>query len=138
VSLPARQQRTLDRIERRLAVSDPGLLALFAIFTRLTLNEDMPHLEEVRARLARLGGWFARITAPVRRRIPRPSDRVKTAVFFPAAALAAVACSLALGASAPAMHRCAMSIRTPAAELMVKGRQCRLTLVRSPVQVFAH
>ena len=137
MTLPARQQRSLDRIERRLAASDPRLLALFAIFTRLTFDEDMPQLEQVKARLARIGGWFARVTAPVRRRIPRPSERVKAALFFPAA-LAAVACSLVFGASAPAVHRCATSIRTPAAELIVKARQCRLTLVRAPVPAFAH
>ncbi len=137
MSLPARQQRTLDRIERKLAASDPRLLALFAIFTRLTLDEDMPQLEEVKARLARIGGWLARVTGPVRRRIPRPSDRVKAALLFPAV-LALGACSLTLGASTPAMQRCATSIRTPAAELMVKARQCRLTMIRVQAPAFAH
>jgi Protein of unknown function (DUF3040) len=131
VSLPPSQQRALDRIERMLRDSDPRLIALFSIFTRLTRDEDMPRIEEIRARLARFGGWVSRRTAPVRRRIPRPSDRVKAILFFPAA-LAAVACALVMGASAPTAQRCATSIKAPATELIVKARQCRLTLVRAP------
>jgi hypothetical protein len=137
VTLPARQQRMLDRIDRVLRDSDPRLAALFSTFTRLTWDEEMPRIEEVRARLARFGGWIARRTEPVRRRIPRPSDRVKAVLFFPMA-LAAVACALLIGGSGPAVHRCAATMRAPATELIVKARQCRLTLVRTPVPVFAH
>jgi hypothetical protein len=138
VSLPARQQRTLDRIERRLTASDPLLHSWFTIFTRLTRDEDMPRIEEVRARLTRFGSWIARRTAPVRRRIPRPSARVKTILFFPVA-LAAMVGALVIGASGPAMQRCASSVRYPATELVVKARQCRLTqltLVHAPL--FGH
>ena len=60
MSLPTRQQRSLDRIERKLIASDPVLHSWFAIFTRLTRDEEMPRIEEVRARLARFGGWLAR------------------------------------------------------------------------------
>jgi hypothetical protein len=137
VTLPARQQRTLNRIERRLGDSDPRLLSLFVIFTRLTHEEDMPRLEEVRARLARVSGWMARRTAPIRRRIPHPSDRVKAVLFFPAA-LATVICALLIGASGPTMQRCTTTIRNPASELVVKARQCRLSLVRVPVPAFSH
>ena len=110
MSLPASQQRMLDRIDRMLRDSDPRLAALFSIFTRLTWDEEIPRIEEVRARLTRLGGWIARRTEPVRRRIPRPSDRVKAILFFPAA-LAAVACALLFGSSGPAVHRCAATVR---------------------------
>ena len=54
MSLPARQQRALDRIDRRLAVDDPRLGSMFATFTRLTLDEPMPATERVSARLKRL------------------------------------------------------------------------------------
>ncbi|MGP7995736.1 MAG: hypothetical protein ACLPKI_00130 [Streptosporangiaceae bacterium] len=126
MSLPARQQRTLDRIERRLIASDPVLHSWFSIFARLTRDEEMPRVEEVRARLARFGGWLARRTAPVRRHIPRPSARAKAILFFPAA-LAAMVGALLIGASGPAMQRCATNVRVPTAELVVKARQCRLT-----------
>jgi hypothetical protein len=137
VSLPASQQRTLNRIDRTLRDSDPRLVALFSIFTRLTWDEEMPRIEEVRARLARFGGWLAWRTRPIRRHIPRPSARVKTILFFPAA-LAAVACALLIGGSGPAVHRCTATVRAPANELIVKARQCRLTLARNPVPIFAH
>jgi hypothetical protein len=127
----------LNRIDRMLRDSDPRLVALFSIFTRLTWDEEMPRIEEVRARLARFGGWIARRTEPVRRSIPRPSPRIRAILVFPAA-LAAVACALLIGGSGPAVHRCAATVRAPAHELIIMARQCRLTLARTPAPVFAH
>ena len=124
MSLPASQQRMLDRIDRMLRDSDPRLAALFAIFTRLTWDEEMPRIEQVRARLTRIGGWITRRTGPVRRRTPRVPRRLKAILFFPAA-LAAVACALLIGSSGPAAHRCASTVRAPATELIVKARQCQ-------------
>jgi hypothetical protein len=137
VTLPVSQQRTLDRIDGMLRDSDPRLVALFAIFTRLTWDEEIPRIEEIRARLSRIGSWIARRTEPIRRRTPRVPRRVKAILVFPAA-LAAVTCALLIGSSGPAAHRCATTVRAPAAELIVKARQCRLTLVRTPVPFFAH
>jgi hypothetical protein len=54
MSLPARQQRALDRIDQKLAVDDPRLGSMFATFTRLTLDQPMPATERVSARLKRL------------------------------------------------------------------------------------
>jgi Protein of unknown function (DUF3040) len=48
VSLPARQQRALDRIEIGLESCDPRLKSMFAIFTRLTRGEEVPCTERVR------------------------------------------------------------------------------------------
>jgi hypothetical protein len=62
---------------------------------------------------------------------------VKAILFFPAA-LAAVACALLIGGNGPDVHRCTATVRAPATELIVKARQCRLTLARSPVPIFAH
>ena len=45
MSLPARHRRSLDRIEKRLAVDDPHLESMFAIFARLTRHEGMPVTE---------------------------------------------------------------------------------------------
>jgi hypothetical protein len=47
MSLPVRQQRVLDRIEHSLHVSEPHLKSMFAIFTKLTWDEEMPRLEEL-------------------------------------------------------------------------------------------
>jgi hypothetical protein len=54
MSLPARQQRALDRIGQTLATDDPGLRSMFAIFSRLTLDEPMPITERVAAGLMRV------------------------------------------------------------------------------------
>jgi hypothetical protein len=51
MSLPAREQRALDRIGETLQAGDPRLRSLFMIFTRLTRHEAMPGTEQVNARL---------------------------------------------------------------------------------------
>jgi hypothetical protein len=53
MSLPACEQRALDRIEQTLMAEDPGLGLRFAVFTRLTLHEAMPGTEQVPGRLQR-------------------------------------------------------------------------------------
>ncbi len=49
MSLPARQQRALDQIEKTLLADDPRFGSLFAIFTRLTWHEAMPGIELVKS-----------------------------------------------------------------------------------------
>ena len=63
MSLPARQQRVLDRIEGSLHACEPRLRSMFAVFTTLTGDEDMPRLEELHSWSLSLRGW--------RRRLPR-------------------------------------------------------------------
>jgi hypothetical protein len=112
VGLPASQRKILDRIENALRGSDPRLAALFSIFTRLNRDEDMPRIEQVRARaaiimasigyrLALLARWFG---APAR-------ARLRTALFFPIA-LAIVASAVLVGARFPSSSRCATQQRT--------------------------
>ncbi len=50
MSLPAGQQRALNRIEKTLADDDFGLGPRFAIFTSLVSHEAMPVTERVTAR----------------------------------------------------------------------------------------
>ena len=45
MGLPIGQQRVLESIEGKLAESDPRLVSLFSIFTRLNLTEKMPWIE---------------------------------------------------------------------------------------------
>lgn len=49
MSLSAREQEALGRIENRLAESDPELAGRLATFTRLTSGEAMPAREQMRA-----------------------------------------------------------------------------------------
>jgi hypothetical protein len=50
MSLPAAQQRVLDRIETALQDSEPRLASMYSIFTRLTSSELRPRPEELPAR----------------------------------------------------------------------------------------
>jgi len=132
MSLPSSQQRILDRIEGMLQDSDPRLTALFVIFKRLTRDEEMPRMEEVRARLTRLRVWFSWWAAPVQRLAGRPSQWLRAVLLFPAA-LVAMLCALLIGAGSPGAPRCLPALKTPAAELIVKARQCRIGMMRVPV-----
>lgn len=64
MSLPARQARVLGRIERSLHAGEPRLTSMFAIFTKLAGDEEMPPLEELDSRWLPFRGW--------RKRLPRP------------------------------------------------------------------
>ena len=61
MSLPAAQQRVLDRMEGALQASEPHLAAMFAIFTRLNVHE--PVFAEPVARPRRRGRWLQHGTA---------------------------------------------------------------------------
>jgi hypothetical protein len=45
MSLPASQQRVLDRIEEVLKHREPRLASMFAIFARLNIGERLPRIE---------------------------------------------------------------------------------------------
>jgi hypothetical protein len=49
MSLPASQQRVLDRIEEALKKREPRLASMFAMFTRLNLGERLPRIEALEA-----------------------------------------------------------------------------------------
>jgi len=138
MSLPTGQQRALESIEGKLAESDPRLVSLFSIFTRLTRTETMPWIEQVAVRpiadrLAALGHWCRWIAR-------RPAARVRAMVLLPAA-LTAVAFSLTLafgfpgssqrhvpGGKAPAARELVVKSR----DLVVKARMCRAAMILKP------
>lgn len=68
MSLPACQERVLNRIEHSLTACDPRLWSMFAIFTKLTGDEEMPRLEELESRPVPLRGWLKRLARPGRGR----------------------------------------------------------------------
>jgi hypothetical protein len=125
MGLPASQRKILERIENALRGSDPRLAALFSIFTRLTHDEEMPRIEQVRAkavmvmlriryRVAVFARWFA---APRR-------ARLRTALFFPVA-LAIVASAVLVGAGFPSAGRCPPTRTTAGtAHARTKSRIC--------------
>ena len=135
MSLPTGQQRTLESIEGKLAESDPRLVSLFSIFTRLTLAETMPWIEQVAVRpvadrLAAIGHWFHWIGR-------RPAARLRAMVVLPAV-LTAVACALTIAFGFPGSQRHVPGTRAPAArELVVKSRDLvtRARLCRAMIRM---
>ena len=136
MSLPTGQQRILESIEGKLAESDPRLVSLFSIFTRLTLAERMPWIEQVAVRpvadrLAAIAHWFRWIAR-------RPAARVRAMVLLPAA-LTAVACALTIAFGFPGSQRHVPGAKAPAArelvvksrDLVTKSRLCR-AMIRMP------
>ena len=106
MSLPTRQKRVLDRIEHSLHACDPHLRSMFAIFTKLTTEEEMPRLEELEPRSLPPSDWLKRPGQPGRgRRTARgtwapgaPRARLHAIIFVPIALLVlASAAFLGLG-----------------------------------------
>jgi hypothetical protein len=91
MGLPVRQRRVLERIESALRGSDPKLAALYAIFARLTRDEEMPRVEQLRHRalqvLARIQLMLAAIGARLHFRLV---PRQRAVLFFPLAIALAV------------------------------------------------
>ena len=100
MSLPAGQQRTLDRIEKTLTHDHPGLGPLFAIFTKLVSHEAMPVTERVTARRSRPRSWQLR-------------PAIATLVGLGVAVVALFALSLTL----PNSQECPASVSTAAAHM---------------------
>ena len=119
MSLPTGQLRVLERIEGKLSESDPRLVSLFTIFTRLTRSEKMPWMEQVRARpvayrLARIGGWS-------RGRGRRPAARVRAMLLLPAA-LTAAACAVTIAFGFPGSRGPLHGAKSPAARTLVVNK----------------
>jgi hypothetical protein len=91
MGLPARQRRVLDRIECTLRGSDPRLAALYAIFARLTRDEEMPRIEQLRHSAVLLAARFRfRLTTILSRVFGRLVPRQRAAIFFPLALALAI------------------------------------------------
>jgi hypothetical protein len=120
MSLPPRQQRALDRIEHSLQVCEPHLKSMFAIFTKLTGDEEMPRLEELQPRSLPFPGWRKRPARPGRKgqavtgagATGAPGARLRALLLIPVMLLAlapAVLVGLAIHSESP----CESAIRPP-------------------------
>ena len=58
MSLPARQERILSGIENALRAGEPRMASRFAIFTRLTRDEELPRTEQLMPQ-----PWLRRVLA---------------------------------------------------------------------------
>lgn len=123
MGLPVGQRKHLEKIESSLRASDPRLASLFTIFTRLSQDEEMPALEQVRASATQFWLWlrFRRIVAG-HWLGATAGARVRTALFFPVA-LAVMACTMLLGGGMSGSHRCSSAPRAPGtSQLDTKAR----------------
>jgi hypothetical protein len=118
MSLPARQERVLGRIEHSLHASEPDLTSMFAIFTKLTRDEDMPRLEALDAWPRPFWGCRQRLTRP--RREGRaassagsacvPGARMRAILLVPIM-LAALASAFFLGLGGRSVSGCGPAAR---------------------------
>jgi len=92
MGLPVRQRRVLYRIESALRGSDPKLAALYAIFARLTRDEEMPRAEQLRHRALLVLVWLIRMPSAIGSRLHfRLVPRQRAVLLFPLAVALAVA-----------------------------------------------
>jgi hypothetical protein len=97
MGLPARQRRMLGRIEVALRGSDPRLAALYSIFARLTRDEEMPRVEQLRHWAVQLPGRLRRRLGSVAVRVfGRLIPRQRALLLFPVGLSLAVA-SIVIG-----------------------------------------
>ncbi len=117
MGLPASQRRALESIERRLRAREPALTSKFAIFTRLTQDEVLPHFEMITARWWDLLTWSARsrVKAAARRRALRPCSggtlrarlaNIAMIGFVPFVLIAMVSVVIAFSFASSASARC--------------------------------
>ena len=125
MGLPARQRRVLVHIESTLRGSDPRLAALYAIFSRLTRDEEMPRIEQVRHGARRTAARIGQISARVGARTHiRLIPRQPALLLFPLA-LALVAATIALAAiSGPG---CTPVRQAAAGQTLARTNLCRPT-----------
>ena len=113
MSLPSGQERILGRMAHSLHTSEPHLTSMFAIFTKLAKDEDMPRLEALDAWSLPLWGWRQRLMRPWRERRAAsgagaayaPGARLRAILLVPIM-LAALAPAVFLGLGGRGVSRC--------------------------------
>jgi hypothetical protein len=131
MGLPVRQRMMLDNIDRTLRGADPKLAALYSIFGRLTRDEEIPRIEQLRhgvlARLAWLGlvltALAGRLHIRFRFRLPfRPRQRI--VLFYPLA-IALTVGSIVLAVRGGPVKSCLPSRTAATAKNFTRANLCR-------------
>lgn len=99
MSLPAAQQRVLNGIAEAMRASEPRLVSMFAMFTRLTRNEAAPGREQLPRRPVRDFLSVLAIWRPVRAVGSRRSARWRRALRLAQLAMGVALVGLLIGAS---------------------------------------
>jgi hypothetical protein len=130
MSLPARQERVLGRIEHSLHAGDPRLRSMFATFTKLTRGQQMPRLEQLESRSWPLRCWLKRLTRPRRRRRTargaRAAGTLRAIIIVPIMLLMLAPAAL-LGLGPRSGSRCGQAIRLEhSAPALSQAKTCLL------------
>jgi hypothetical protein len=139
MSLPARQERVLGRIEHSLYAGDPRLRSMFATFTKLTRGQEMPRLEQLESRLWPLRNWRQRLTRRGREgraassagSMDAPGVRMRAILLVPVM-LAALAAAVFLGMGGRTVSGCEPAAR-PQHSTSAPGRPRACLPVRQPL-----
>jgi hypothetical protein len=137
MGLPARQRRRLERIENALRGSDPKLAALYSIFARLTTDEEMPRIEQLRhgalVALTRLRLTQRAIGGRLRFRLV---PRQRAVLLFPLA-LALAVVSIVFAARSSDGSTCLPVRSVAASKFIATSKLCRPPATLSPLN-FGH
>ncbi len=126
MGLPVRQRRVLERIENALRGSDPKLAGLYAIFARLTRDEEMPRIEQLRHSALLALTRMRLIMAAIGRRLHvRLVPRQRAVLFFPLAVALAVT-SIVFAA------RSSSGVCTPVQSMAAAKTAAKSSLCRPP------
>jgi hypothetical protein len=129
MTLPATQQRILDRIEDHLRASEPRLAAMFGIFARLTASELPPFREQLP--IGGLRSWSGRVGTRLRtpwlptsvgRRRRRALITSSVVILVALGAVVASAASGHAGCSRPAIGYRGLVLPTQRGTCLPRGR----------------
>ncbi|MGH3300813.1 MAG: hypothetical protein ACRDOK_03840 [Streptosporangiaceae bacterium] len=127
MGLPVRQRMKLDHIDRTLRGTDPRLAALYAIFARLTREEEIPRIEQLRHGVMARLAWLRLVLAAIARRLHirfrfRPRQRI--VLFYPLA-IALTVGSIVLAVRSGPTRSCLPVRSVAAAKNVAKSSLCR-------------
>ncbi len=125
MGLPVRQRVALDRMDRTLRGTEPRLAALYAIFGRLTRDEEMPRFEQLRHGVMARLGWLGRVLAAIARRLHVPFRRRQRIVLFYPLAIALTVGSIVLAVRSAPTRSCLPVRAAAAAKNVARSSLCR-------------
>ncbi|MGB6454170.1 MAG: hypothetical protein WBH47_06720 [Streptosporangiaceae bacterium] len=125
MGLPVRQRMKLDHLDRMLRGADPKLAALYAIFGRLTRDEEIPRIEQLRHGVLKRLAWLRAVLAAIARRLHiRFHPRQRIVLFYPLA-IALTVGSIVLAVRSGPTRSCLPVRAVAAAKSVAKSNLCR-------------
>jgi hypothetical protein len=125
MGLPVRQRMKLDHIDRTLRGTDPRLVALYAIFGRLTRDEEIPRIEQFRHGIAARLAWFRMVLGAIARRLHIRFRRRQRIVLFYPLAIALTVGSIVLAVRSGPVKSCLPSRTAATAKNFTRSNLCR-------------